>query len=65
MSTGTIVWYLLIIAVGVIFMFLGVSTPIGILLFIVGLFLLIWGANRRIKEDKGEANDWPWKKKDK
>ena len=65
MSTGTIVWYLLIIAVGVIFMILGVPTPIGILLFIVGLFLLIWGTKRMKKEDEGEVSDWPWKKKDK
>ena len=65
MTTGTILWSLLIIAVGVILILLGVSTPIKILLIIVGIFLLIWGANRRIKEDKGEANDWPWKKKDK
>jgi hypothetical protein len=65
MSTGTIVWYLLLIAVGVIFMLLGVSMPIAILLFIVGLFLLIWGPKQMKKEDEGEASDWPWNKKDK
>lgn len=63
MKIGTIVWYLLILAVGIIFMLLGVSAPVGVLLFFVGLFLLIWGNKRMEKEDKGEVGDWPWDKK--
>lgn len=62
MNTGTVVWYLLIIAAGIILSLLGISAPIGILLFFIGLFLLIWGNKRMDKEDKGEVNDWPWKK---
>ena len=53
MTTGTVVWYLLLIAAGIIALLLGVTAPVGIILMVIGFALLIWSGKKMDQEDRG------------
>lgn len=52
MKTGTVVWYLLLIASGIIAMLLGVTAPVGIILVVIGIVLLFWSSKKMDQEDR-------------